>query len=177
MKIKLLIVSLLLLYIDVYPQNTDKYTLDYCIEKALEGNHNIKSAELDMLSAKSKASSVKTERLPTLDFSGNYSRLSEIDPFSIMLPTQETIDIFPMIFNNYGLNLSIKQPLFTAHKLKYRYDIAENIYMAKESNLEETRNNVKYSVEDYFWRLVYGIESGKVVDESIPYLKAGLQLS
>ena len=175
MKIRLLIILVLLVNTKVLSQDIEKYTLDYCIKRALENNQEIKSTEFDVISAQSKISSAETERLPTVDFFGNYSRLSIIDPFSITMPTGKAIDIFPVILNNYGLNLTLKQPVFTGSRIKSNYEIAKNTFLAKENNLEEVKNSIKYMVEDYFWRLVYAIESKRVVDESIELTKIHLQ--
>ncbi len=174
MKIKLLIILVLLINSKVLSQNIEKYTLGYCIKRALENNRDIKSSEFDVMSSQSKVSSAKSDFFPTLDFSGNYSRLSEIEAFSITMPTGQNVDIFPVILNNYGLNLTFKQPIFTGSRIKSNYEIAKNTFLAKGKTLEEVKNNTKYIVEDYFWKLVYAVESEKVVDESIEQIKSHL---
>jgi len=174
MKIKLIIMMVFINSV-VFSQNIEKYTLDYCIQRALENNQDIKSMEFDVVSAQSKILSAKTERLPTLEFSGNYTRLSKIDPFSITMPTGKSQVIFPVILNNYGLNLTFKQPVFTGSRIESNYEIARNTFYAKENNLKEVKNNVKYTVEEYFWKLVYAIESDRVVDESIELIKSHLR--
>lgn len=167
MKIKLLLMMVFFLALTRGGHGVEKYTLDYCIKQALEKNQDIRATEYDVTSAYSKISSAKSEFLPTFEFSGNYNRLSEIPDFSITLPQGKTLNIFPSILNNYGMNLSMKQPIFTGSRLTASYEIAMNTYQAKEHNLQEVKNNVKYFIAQYFWSLVYGIESLKVVNESI----------
>lgn len=167
MKIKLLFLIVFFLNLAKGGQSEEKYTLDYCIKRALENNQDIRATEYEVTSAYSKISSAKSDFLPTFEFLGNYNRLSEITAFSITLPQGRTINIFPVILNNYGLNLTLKQPIFTGSRLTSSYEIATNTYQAKEHNLQEVKNNVKYFIAHYFWSLVYGIESLKVVNESI----------
>jgi len=174
MTMKIIVTALLFMNSIVFSQEVHKFTLNDCIKKALENNQNIKSTEYDVISARYKAASAKANFLPVFDISGNYMRLSEIDPFSITLPTGNAIDIFPMIFNNYGINVSFKQPLFTGARIKSIYDIAKSTHNSKQEILEEVKNSVTYSVSDLYWKLVFAIESKKVIEESVLLLQSHL---
>lgn len=173
MKFKILI--FLIISYTAFSQTPDRLTLDYCIKQALENNSDIISSQMDMHSAESKMSGAKTLFYPVIEFSGSYTRMSEIDPFSISLPTGQAFNIYPSIENNYGLTFTFKQPLFTGSRIKSGYEIAQNTFRSKENNLKEVKNSVKYAVQEYFWRLVQGIESEKVVDESLLLVKSHLR--
>jgi outer membrane protein TolC len=159
----------------VFAQEKTAYTLDHCVKRALENNGNIRSAEFEVGSAQHKVLSVKTERLPSVEFSGSYTRSSAIEPFSITMPTGQRLDIFPSIEDNYGLNLTVKQPVFTGKRISSNIEIAQNIFNAKENSLAEVKNNIRFAVKNYFWKLAQAIESENVVNESIEMVKTHLK--
>ena len=84
MRFKFIIV--LLICSSVFAQEKQIFTVEHCVKLALENNGNIRSAEFESGSARHKMQSAKTERLPSLEFSGSYTRLSGIEPFSITMP-------------------------------------------------------------------------------------------
>jgi len=172
---KTLFIVIFLIFNTAISQDAEKYTLDYCLKKAMERNQNIQSNEYAALAEQAKAASAQKSFLPSFEFAGSYRKLSEIDPFSITMPTGQTIEIFPNILDNYGVNLSFSQPLFTGFRIKSSYDIAKNKSLAQQQKLEEVKNTIGYNVSDLFWKLVYAIETKQVIEESYEMVKNHLK--
>jgi len=174
MKIKILLM-ILVISTSLFSQNRGKYSLDYCIEKSMENSREIKSSKLEVLSYEAEFSAKRTNFFPTFEFTGNYTRLSKIVPFSVTFPTGKEISIFPVILDNYGLNLTVNQPIYTGGRIKANYQMSKNKFFAKKEESKEVKNNIKYLVSQFFWYLVLALESREVIDESIRMVKSHLK--
>lgn len=121
-----------------------------------------------------RVSEVSSSRLPSIRFTGVYSRLSKIDPVIIMMNTIPIV-LSPSILNNYQLKMSLAQPLFTGFRLKSSSEAAE--YQLKASEVELTKDGFEtaFSVRNAYWSLFKAQEMKKVVDEIVLQMKAHLK--
>ncbi|MDO8550648.1 MAG: TolC family protein [Ignavibacteria bacterium] len=170
---KLLLTIIILLSFTVFPQEKIKLTLEESIKIGLEKSRRINISKMKLMKAEAKLSEVNTERLPSLNFSASYTRLSDIDPFSIN--TQfGNFSIIENIPNSFNLRLSLRQPLFTGFRLKSASEIAEYNLLAAEEELTQAEQDLMLDIKTAYWNLYKAIMLKKIVDENVEQIKVHL---
>jgi len=166
---------LAMLFFIIAPQIFTQQKLSLSVDEAIQlGLKNSKSLHLSLMKVKAnsaRASEVTASRLPSLRFTGIYTRLSEIPPFTIMMPTGPFV-LSPSILNNYQLKMSLAQPVFTGFRLQSASEAAE--YQLKASEVELTKDELEtaFTVRNAYWSLFKAQEMKIVVDEIVQQMKA-----
>ncbi len=168
------ILIIILLSIPAFAQDKVTLTLDQSIQTGLQNSRRINSSKMKIKSADAKVSEINSSRLPSLSFNGSYTRLSNIDPFSISTPFGD-FDLTQNINNNYNLKLSLQQPIFTGFKLKSAYEIAEFNSMAVKEEYSQTEQQLILDIKTAYWNLYKANKIKKVVDENVDQIKAHLK--
>lgn len=150
------------------------YTLEKAISRAKEKNKRLSGYEADIKVAQEQAESSYYRQFPSLKFSSYYRRTSETEPFNIILdtpagPVQKTL--VPSIVNNYGMRLTLDQPLFTGFKLQNARKIAEIEVTANESAQATELVDVVYRVKLAFYNLRKLQETEKSLSQILGQLK------
>jgi outer membrane protein TolC len=167
-----------ILFFFITPQiiSQQKLTLsvDEAIQLGLKNSKSLHSSLMRVKASSARVSEVTSSRLPSLRFTGVYTRLSKIDPFTIMMPTGPFV-LSPSILNSYQLKLSLAQPVFTGFRLKSSSEMAE--YQLKASEVEFTKDELEtaFAVRNAYWSLFKAQEMKKVVDEIVEQMKAHLK--
>ena len=166
----------------------DKMSLNDCVQKALEFNKSLKSAEYQKLEAKSNIKSAKTAYLPSISGSGTYYYMPQNMDLKIdgyFLPTADNIEnakngIFSGTSNvwNPGMNMHIKdatmlsvnlqQAIYAGGKIRYSNKIANKAYTITEKAHSLKITDVIEKTERTYWNLV-AIRENVVLAEK--YLK------
>lgn len=147
------------------------YTLQKSLEVGLKNSKNLKISKADVTISKEKLTQIKSEFLPKLNFKANYTRLSDVDPFKVKVPfAPAPIEIQETILNNYGMQLSVSQPIFTGFKLSSLKSAASKKLSASELDLQAEINNEAMNIHQAFWHFY---KSHKIVE----IIKANLKLS
>jgi len=155
-------------------------TLEQCLELGLANSKGLHASQMAVEASAGKLREVKASRLPSLKFSVNYTRLSEVPPFEVNLPFaaapsgSSTFVVSPSYFNNYTLKLSFQQPLFAGFRLQAGESMAGLNAGASEQDLSRDRNEAVFAIQSAYWSLVKARESRKVVDENVEQVKAHL---
>ncbi len=155
-------------------------TLEQCLELGLANSKGLHASQMAVEASAEKLKEVTASRLPSLKFSANYTRLSEVPPFAVSLPLaaapsgSNTFVISPSYFNNYTLKLSFQQPLFTGFRLQAGESMARLNAGASEQDLSRDRSETVFAIQNAYWSLVKARESRKVVDENVEQVKAHL---
>ncbi|MDD4052636.1 MAG: TolC family protein [candidate division Zixibacteria bacterium] len=147
---------------------THPLTLDDCIRMGMEHSPALHGSLMKIDGAKAQLGEVNAARLPALSLSAGYTRLSEIDPFAVMMPgATEPFTFFPNIPNNYSGKLTLTQPLFTGLQL-------ENTSSALKRNLQATRldheaasRELRFDITDAFWNVVKANDYQTIIDEDV----------
>ncbi len=160
-----------LMAITAFAQEKVKLTLDESIKIGLQNSRRINSSKMKIQGAEAKVKELNSDRLPSLNFSASYTRLSSIDPFSINTPFG-TFDLTQNINNNYNLKLSLRQPVFTGFRLKSASEIAEFNSMAVKEEYSQTEQDLILDVKSAYWNLYKANQIKKVVDENVEQIKA-----
>ena len=150
------------------------YSLEECISIALNNNSGLAIFNERSRSATAKYKEARTLSLPNLKFMGNYSRLSDIDPFNIMLPPpiSQTIELFPVLLNNTNLRLNLMQPIFTGSKLSGSIDIAD---FSNQAAIEDYKKQVLELITDVkicYFNIIKVIQLNKNVIENIARMES-----
>jgi len=164
-------IIILLISITGFAQDKVQLTLSESISIGLENSRRINSAKMRVQGAEARSKEINSERLPSLNFSAGYTRLSSIDPFSISTPFGN-FDLTQDIVNNYNLVLTLRQPLFTGFRLKSAYEIAEYNSMAVKEEYSQTEQDLILNIKTAYWNLYKAAEIRKVVDENVEQIKA-----
>jgi outer membrane protein TolC len=155
--------------VSVFSQDKKVLSVDDCINIGLEKNKSIgiSKSKIDISNAKVKE--VNTQLLPSLKFNVNYTRLSEIDPFTIMGMT-----VSPSVLNNYTTKLTLSQPLFTGFRLKSNLEMMEYNALATEKDFKKDRTQLIYDIKNAYWNYYKAIEVKKVVVQNIEQISIHL---
>jgi outer membrane protein TolC len=157
-----------------YAQGNLELSLEECIKYGLENNRGIKIASEKVFSAELKKEEVKTTGLPTVTLQAGYTRLSEVDPFTITIPfgpTTQSFTVSPSILNNYSAKLTVTQPVFTGFKIDINKEMSDQAINANMQDLEAEKIKLKYSISNAYWSLYKVLEGKKVIEEYIKTLE------
>lgn len=156
-----------------FSQNAKKMTLDESIKIGLEKSNVLHSSKMNVNYTESKSNEVNTYRLPSLSFAASYTRLSEVDPFSVTTPFGR-FDISQNFFNNYNMKVTLQQPLFTGFRLENNSKIAEYNYLAAKQDYTRDEKELIYNIKNSYWDLFKANQIKKVVEENVAQVQSHL---
>lgn len=136
--------------INAYAQ--DQWSLERCIEYAMENNIQIKQAELDNESAEVNLFGTKMSSLPSINASAGitYSAGRSIDPFT------NTIIDSDITSQNGGINASI--PVFNGFQIRNATQRDQQNVLAADYSLENTKNTVTLNVVTFYTNILFNLE-------------------
>jgi outer membrane protein TolC len=172
-------------------------TLDDAVATALEKNRTILINKREMDKARAGITEAKAHFFPTLSISGGYTRSAAIPEIDFESPIFETrqvavlddfgdtigythvdgiVGIRQRTFrmgdeNSYVGGFSIQQPIFTWGKIWNGYELARLNLRAVEEDYRKVRNEIVFSVEQAFYRILYLEELLKLTEESYEQVK------
>ena len=155
-------------------QNIQKLSLDECIQVGLENSRGIHTAKMKVVSADAKIDEINSQMLPSLNFNAIYTRLSKINPYAITTPFG-TFYLTQNIPNNYRLQLTLSQPVFTGFRLSSTHKIAELNSLASREDLSQTEQQLILNIKNFYWSLFKANKIKEVVDENVGQIKAHLK--
>jgi len=159
-------------------QKSMEMSLEECIKYGLENNKGIKIASDKVKSARLKKDEVNTSGLPSLSLQAGYTRLSEVDPFTITVPmggTTQSFTVSPSLLNSYSAKLTLTQPVFTGFKIDLNKDLSDQTITASMFDLEAEKSKLRYSISNAYWSLYKVLEGKKVIDEYIKTIQLHLK--
>lgn len=169
--IQLIALMLLLPLVLIFPQEVKKLTVEEAVSIGLENNKFLKSSRLQSEAADAKYREVKTQGLPSLKLNASYTRLSEVDPFSISTPFG-TFDINPVILNNYSARLTLQQPIFTGNKLSGAVDATMFLSQAAHEDYNYQTQETRFAIRNAYWNLYRVNLMNKVLQETFNNISA-----
>jgi outer membrane protein len=166
----------------VLGQSTLSLMEDEAIRLALDNSKTLHASLMRLNYADAVSAEVSTSRLPSLKFTGAYTRLSDVPSFAVSLPSTlpppfggSSFTLAPTVLNNYTMKASIEQPLFTGFKLDAAAQAADYSARASEQDHARTKTELIYNVRSAYWSLFKAREFKKVVDENVAQVKAHLK--
>ncbi len=156
-------------------------TVEQAIQLALDNSKVLHASLMRLNYADAKSAEMNASRLPVLKFTGAYTRLSDVPPFAVSLPSTlpppfggSSFTLAPTIQNNYTLRASLEQPLFTGFRLSAAAHAADYAARASEHDYAKDKTDLAYNVRAAYWSLFKALEFKKVVDENVEQVKAHL---
>jgi outer membrane protein TolC len=119
-------------------------------KKALMYQQSVKIAQEQLHGAESQAESVKSSRLPSLDFNSKYNYYGQ----PLQLAPTNGATIGEETHNFYNLSLDLYQPILTGGELKNTKKAAESEVEIKKSMLVMSKQQVVYNSDLLFWNAV-----------------------
>ena len=154
------ILLLLMLYTCVLPvKGQNVYTLDECIEAALQNNVRIKNADNDIKMAEHDKKEAFTKYFPTVSAVGSGFIANE--PLVQMQMSPEAK--MSMLKDGMVGGVSAALPLFTGGQIVNGNKLAKVGVEVKKLQKKQTDNEVRITVEKYFWQVVMLKEKLKTV--------------
>lgn len=150
-------------------------SIDEAIQTGLKNSKTLHASLMKVKASEAKIKETGTALLPSLKFIGAYTRLSEVDPFTINAGPMGTFTLAPSILNNYSLKLSLQQPVFTGFKLQNSVKIAELTSNATSEEYNRDKSELVYNIKNAYWSLFKAAEMKKVIDENVEQIKAHLK--
>jgi outer membrane protein TolC len=130
----------------------------------------ISSSKVQLAEAKYKQALDAT--IPSVRFSANYTRLSDIEEPKFLFPgTSEPITLFPVYVNNYSTSITLSETIFSGFRLKYARDSQQLLRDAASFENEHNRNMTAFSIIQAFFNLYKLKVSAIVVQKNLELIK------
>ncbi len=176
--------------------------LSQSINLALKNNHDIVIADYKIDEAEAGLKSARTNFLPKLKAKATYTRLDEIpyldasafnnifeplqapfedlvqngylDPATLsgLSGTNSPSRIYVGDDDNYNINLSLQQPIFTGFKLRNNFKISKYQKSSAELLRQRTKETVVQQVTQAYWNLLTTKEFMLITEEAIKQLES-----
>jgi len=141
--------------------------------------HSARLAQLTALesAARSGLDGARAGRLPRVDVSAGYSRLSDVPELSLVLPgtppTRQTV--FPNIPNTYRAHAGVTLPLYTGGRVSGSIASADHQRAAAGREVEAGVQDLVLETTSAYWSLVTARDTARVVEESLASFEAHLE--
>jgi len=164
-----------LISINEQAQDVKKLSIEESVQIGLKNSNSLHSSKEKVKNTQARLSELKTNLLPSLKFSGMYTRLSPIEPFILSVPGLGTFNLASNIVNNYSAKLTLQQPLFTGFKLLSSVDMADYNVQAQKQDYTKDEHDLIYNIKNAYWTLYKANQLKMVVDENVNQIKAHLE--
>lgn len=153
-------------------------TVEKAVELGIDNSKSLHSSLMKVEYADAKAGEINASRLPSLKFSGGYTRLSDVPPFNIgpyppLLTTPITLS--PAVLDNYSTRVSLTQPLFTGFRMDAVSSAADYTAEAQNFDYAKDKSELVYNIKVAYWSLYKATQIKNVVDENVEQVKAHLK--
>lgn len=149
-------------------------TLERAIEIGFQNSKQLHSSLMRVKGAEAKVKEVSALKLPSLKLNAGYRRLSEVDPFIITTPFG-SFPIAPGIFDNYSVQLSVFQPLFTGFRLSGNVNLNEELSNATAEEYNKEKSELMFNIKNSYWGVFKAMQFKKVMDETVEQIKAHVE--
>lgn len=154
-----------------------RLTLREAVERARA--HSARLAQLSALETASRAGldGARAGRMPQLEVSVGYSRLSEVPELSLVTPgTPPTrLTVFPNIPDTYRAHAGLTLPLYTGGRVPSSIASAEEKRAAAGREVEAGAQDLVLETTSAFWDLVTAGEAARVLEESLASFESHLK--
>lgn len=148
-------------FVMIFPINAQRmFTLDECLEEALNNNARLKNAENNLLAAKHSSREAFTKYFPVLSASGGGFMA---DKGLIQMELQPGTEM-SMLKNGIVGGVSAAMPLFAGGQIVNGNRLAEIGVEVSRLQRNQSINEVLLTTEQYFWQVVMLKEKLKTLD-------------
>jgi outer membrane protein TolC len=156
-------------------------SIDEAVSSALAKDPGVISANLDWLSARAKADSASSKRLPSLSASAGYTRLSGLPASDneMNVAFQGTTYSFalPSLLNEFSFGLDLSYPIYDGNRVKENIAIASLQAQAKEVSTEEAKRSLIFDVRRAYWEAVRATCNLSTLERNLELMKKNSELT
>ncbi|MCD6169541.1 MAG: TolC family protein [Candidatus Latescibacteria bacterium] len=158
-------------------QSQLRLTLQESIQIALRKSKVLAAEREKLKEAEAKRGEARAKFLPQIRNSSTYTRLDvapymSLSKFPFPMPPG-TPSRIPMGDRNiYSVVTSVQQPLFTGFRLLNSYEIAQYGVQAHRFDLQKTRAEVIFNVENAYWGVVKAQQFEAVSEQAVKQMEA-----
>ena len=148
-------------------------SLEDCIDHAMERNYELRMQNEDINVSKAGLEIARKSRLPQLKAGASYLRFSEVMTANISeqmsgLP----LDLPPVQLrfgdeDNYSLNMSLVQPIFTGFRLRNQIKAAESVLLAEKAVREAGINQLVYEIKESYYNYISAVHRKRIAELSL----------
>ncbi|MBS4029800.1 MAG: TolC family protein [Ignavibacteriales bacterium] len=156
-------------------------TLEEAVQLGLQNSKSLHSSKMKLIVAESKRDETNASRLPSVKFTGAYTRLSEVpsasfpNPLAALNPSlPKSFEISPSVFDNYLTKLSVTQPLYLGNKISSATEIAEYSSQATNEDFNKDKKELVFAIQQSYWNLFKAMEFKNLIDENVVQVQAHL---
>jgi len=149
-------------------------SLEQAITEATARSSKLAALDARLDAARGASQTARAGRFPTLNVSAGYSRLSEVDPFSLTLPVVGKMELFPNPSDRYRARAGATWPLFTGGRIGAAIDAAIEVETASGAARQSGRLDLVLETTNAYWGLVTAREEARVAREGARTLGAHL---
>lgn len=143
------IISIILLMLPAMVMSQNAYTLDQCRELALAQNVSIKVASNDVVSARQGKKEAFTNFLPSLSVSGGGMKAGDY-----MIKMDMGPQSMQMLDGGWYASAMASLPLYAGGRIYNGYKLAQLGIEISEIQKLQTENEVRLTVDQYYWQIV-----------------------
>ena len=166
MKLKALYLSVFVFsapFFNLQAQESFPLSVEQAIEIGLKNSKNLHSSLMKVKSAEAKVKEARALGLPSLKLSARYTRLSKVDPFVITTPFG-SFPIAPGIYDNYGTQLTLAQPLFTGFRISGNVELNEDLSNAVNDEYDKDKSELLFNVKNSYWNVFKAQQFKKLIN-------------
>jgi outer membrane protein len=150
--------------------NAEPLTLEKAVALAIERNPAMLVSQEEVQELRGKITEVRSEAFPQVTFQGYGLRLRDpsiLNSSSFDQVPQEFKDaLVPRATNMFDMGLNIKQPIYTAGKVRTALKLAKASLEEKNANCNVTRQQLTFKVFEAFHSLLLAEANREVVRET-----------
>jgi len=189
------IILLIAATVAIGAQAQKQYSLDECRRMALENNIKIRSARYDIESAKAQQQEARLSYFPTVSGMGTYFHGSDYlmkekitisqEQQAALAQTISALGLNPQALSGmstefkieqikHGLiaNVMAMQPIYAGGRITTGNKLANLQTDVKQLQLQQNENEVRQTVEQYYWQIVSLHEKQRTLDAAEAQLKS-----
>lgn len=156
----------------LFGQVKEPLSIDRALAIGLEQSKVLKASSMNVEASTAKASEASALLLPSLKLEGGYRKLSDVDPFRVVIPFSPTpITLSPVVLDNYTFRLSVQQPLFTGFRLRSSARAVERLAEAAQFDYRADEADLLLNIKTAYWLLSQTLEVKRFVDENVARLE------
>ena len=142
-------------------------TLDQLIQLGLDSSKSLRISDARLKFAQAKYDQAYDAALPSVRLNANYTRLSDIEEPKFLFPGASTpVALFPVYVNNYSVNLTASEVIFSGFRLKYAKESTDLLNQASKFDFEKDKQEIIFTlISSYFTIYKLEISSQIITDQ------------
>jgi outer membrane protein TolC len=154
-----------------------RLTLAETVERARQASAHLAELQSAAAAAGAGLTGARAQRLPQIDVSAGYTRLSDVPELRVDLPGLGLQTLFPNIPDNYRAHLGVALPLYTGGRIARTIDANAQQLVAANQDVEQARADLVLEAVDAYWSLVTDRDSESVLGASLADYESHLKES